>query len=468
MVAMAPSKTYPYQDKAVEFLQERGGCAGLFMEMGTGKTRVALTYCELEDFKKVLIVCPISVAGVWAREIRKLEMDVEVWDLTFGTIPKRSEFFQSDITEKATKPIYFIVNYEAYWRMPLRMSIQRWRPDCVILDEAHRIKGRTTRQAKFAHALTAIVPHRLALTGTPITNGMQDLFSIYKFIDPFVFGTRYLDFENHYITKGGFQGYQIIGYRNLQEAQDKVKQTAYQISKAEALDLPERTDTVLPVKLDPKTAAKYREFKKHAIAEIEGKDENGRPIRGIALARIVLTTILRLQQIVNGFVTTDTGDVIIISNEKLRTCEELVQSAMEEGRQVVVFCRFLKDIDRLSAVLPNARAIHGSVAPEERAIRLQSFQDGNIRVLICQISVASLGIDLTASNIGIFYSTGFSLTDFLQSRDRLHRHGQTRKVSYYHLLGENSVDFKVYDALQNKVNLASKVVSLDYTRKLLS
>jgi SNF2 family DNA or RNA helicase len=467
MVTAAPSKLYPYQERAVAFLQNLNGCAGLFQEMGTGKTRVALTYCNRERFNRVLIVCPISVASVWEQEVRKLEMDVEVYNLTYGSIVHRRQMLDFHSSDP-DMPLYTVVNYEAFWRMPLRQAIQKWAPEVVILDEAHRIKGRTTRQARFAHQLASVVPRRLALTGTPVTNGIQDLFSLYKFINPQVFGTRYADFEMHYIVKGGFGGYQIIGYRNEAEAAQKIRETAFQISKVEALDLPERTDTLLPVRLDSKSMAKYREFQKHAIAEMEGKDESGQPKRGIVLARIVLSTILRLQQITSGFVTTDKGETLVLSNEKVTACKDLVEDAVDQGHQVVVFCRFLKDIERLALILPQSDRIHGEVTQKERARRIEDFQAGKIRVLICQISVTSLGIDLTAADIGVFFSTGFSLTDFLQSRDRIHRHGQTKKVSYYYLVAENTVDLKVYKALQNKVQIASRVVNLDYARQLLT
>lgn len=470
MTVATETALYPYQERAVKFLQYRKGCAGLFQEMGTGKTRVALTYVNRERLDRVLIVCPISVSSVWEMEVKKMGLEVNVRNLTNGSIIQRAQMldFEAEMQAYSQKVTFVIVNYESFWRMPLRQSIQRWRADCVILDEVHRIKSRTTRQSKFAHQLTAITPYRLGLTGTPITNGIQDLFSIYKFIDPDVFGTRYANFESKYIQKGGYLGYQIVGYSNMAEVNRKVRETAFQISKTEALDLPERTDVVVPIDLDSKSRRKYDEFRKNAIAEIEGSGPDGQPKRGVVLARIVLTTILRLQQITNGFAATDTGEIIILSNEKVRTCKELTEDAVEQGHQVVVFCRFLKDIERLQAELPVCSTIYGEIPQPERANRVAEFQKGNIKTLICQIQVASLGIDLTAADIGIFYSTGFSLTDFLQSRDRIHRHGQTRKVTYYHLVGKRTVDEKVYDALQAKQQIASKVVDLDYTRKLLS
>lgn len=465
------SSLYPYQEKAVQFLEHRKGRAALFMEMGVGKTRVALSYCERQQFQKVLIVSPISVAAIWQEEVRKVGIDATVLNLTSGSIAERCQkinFYREDLAAYNDKPLYIILNYESYWRSPLKEAILRWQPDCVILDEAHRIKGRTTRQSKFAHTLGSRVDSRLALTGTPVTNGLQDLFSIYRFIDPYVFGTRWIDFETRYLKMGGFQGYSIVGYRNEEEAARKVRQTAFQISKAEALDLPERTDVTVPVPLSYSTQQKYDEFKIHAIAEIEGEGEDGLPKRGVVLARIVLSSILRLQQIANGFTVTEFGETILLSEEKIDTCRELVQDALEQGQQVVVFCRFLKDISRLAVRLPHSETIYGEVKEQERAARILRFREGKTKVLICQIQVASLGIDLTAASIAIFYSTGFSLTDFVQARDRLHRIGQRKPVTYYHLLASDTVDEKVMAALQAKTQIAAKIVDLDYSRQLLS
>lgn len=463
------SQLYPYQERAVEFIKQRGGRAGLFMEMGTGKSRCALTFCEREGLKNILIVCPLSVTGVWENEIRKLKLDVLFFNACTGSIKSRQQmidYFYRDMQKELKKPLYIIINYESYWRMPLRGTLQKWKPDIIILDEAHRIKSRTTRQAKFAHTLAQTTTRRLALTGTPITNGLHDLFSMYKFIDPTVFGTRWSGFEDRFIKYGGYSNYEIVGYKDVDTINQKVKATAFQISKEEALDLPPRVDIVVPIKLEPATQKQYDEFKKNAVATMHGTDEQGKPLTGIALARIVLTSILRLQQITSGFVATEDNQIIYTSSEKVKACDDLVEDALANNQQVVVFCRFVKDIERLSAVLRQSATIHGSIPQKEREARIQAFQRGDIKVLICQIQVASLGIDLTASNIGIFFSTGFSLTDFLQSRDRIHRHGQTRKVTYYHLIAERSVDEKVYQALQDKVNIASQVVRLDYASTL--
>ena len=463
---------YPYQREAVSFLEKRNGLAGLWMEMGTGKSIVALKYLQAIQARRILVVCPLSVAGVWEREVKKWHMPFDITLLSSGTIHSRAS--------KAGKPWplkgsveMLVVNYESYWRDPLRKALVKFQPDAVVLDEAHRIKGRSTKQTRFAHYLAAqpFVKHRLALTGTPIMNGIEDLFSIYKFIDPTVFGSAWIDFERRYIIKGGYGGYQIIGYRGEEEVKSKVAKTAFQISKAEALDLPERISTVIPVALSDRTRKAYDQMKKSALLELDALDDEGKPVRGLAMARIVLTTLLRLQQLTGGFVPVlfdgDKSQIVDVGDDKLQTAVDLTRDAVASGEKVVIFCRFIHDIVRLKKALPKAGILSGSVKADQRERVLDRLRDGKIRVLLVQIATGALGIDLTAASVSIFYSTGYSLGEFEQARARVHRHGQTKKVIEYHLQAVDSVDEKIFQALNNKQQIARKVVSLDYARGLL-
>lgn len=461
---------YPYQKRAVKFIKQRGGVGGLFMEMGTGKSRTALAYLSTVKCRRILIVCPISVIGVWEREIKKVGLDWHILNLTgSGTaFEKARRFVRAARKVKGNTTAVALINYETYWRLAMAKELIRWQPDAIVMDEAHRLKGRSTQQSRFAGRLVPMSKHRLALTGTPITTGLQDLFAMYRFIDPAIFGTRWQDFENRYILLGGYQNRQIVGYQNQEEVRGKLERTAYQISKAEALDLPERTDVIMPVELSPKTREIYNEVRKFALAEIEGRGEDGLPKKGIVLARIVLSTILRLQQVACGFARTTEEEYIDLSDEKLSACRDLISDAVAEGHKIVVFARFIHDLDRLAAVVPRSIMLSGNTPQKDREPLLDEFRSDKYDVLLCQIQVGSLGIDLTVADIAVFYSTGFSLAEYLQARDRLHRHGQTRKVTTYHMAGVRTVDEKIIHALISKQQVAKQVVSLDYARQLLN
>lgn len=477
MILVDPGfELFEHQYRAVEKLEERDGCAGLFMEMGTGKTRAALAYIH-DVARRVLVISPLMVGSVWEREIAKLPTarKFQVHQALTGTIANRARWLKL-FGESGVNGIV-LVNYEAAWREPLRSAILRWQPDTVLADEAHRIKHRQTRQAKLLHFLASstTVQRRIALSGTPMTQGVQDLFSIYKFVDDTVFGSRWADFQAHCLKMGGYQGREIIGYQEdrLQEIEEKIAQTSFRITRDECLDLPPRTDVVVPIRLSTETRRVYDKMKKEGLSELDGTDENGRPFRGVALARITLTNIMRRQQLTSGFCKTEEGPLVDISSEKVDAAQQIVTDAVAQGERVVVFCRFIHDVERVSAAI-SPTVLHGvmtgDTSKKERDRVLHDIESGAISCIVAQIQVGGLGVnEMVAASIAVFTSVGFKVDDFQQARDRLHRIGQTRRVVYYHLLADKTVDGEVYQALSEKRSIAATVMrDPEAARRLLN
>lgn len=451
---------FAHQREALQRAETLDWKCGLWMEMGTGKTRTAIVAVQREQCQRVLVVAPIAVVGVWRREAALCGLALPFVDLTQGSKASRRELLRE------TGDAFVIVNYETYWREPLRAQILRWRPDAVILDESQRIRHRGARQSRFAHTLADkdFVRVRLALSGTPVTNGLQDAWSQYRFIKPDLFGP-FTNFQSRYISMGGWMGRQIVGYQNVEEAHERIAAHSYQCPK-DLAELPARMDVPVPVRMSDKTRVVYDELKKKSIVTLNT------PQPAIAIARIAITLLLRLQQVACGFVTSDDGAVVELSTEKADAAVDLIVTAKENGERCVLFARFLHDLDALQAKLPGdvkwAR-FDGSLSAAEKQRVLDAFQLGRYDVLLAQIRTVSLGVDLTAASIGIFYSVGFSLDEFLQAKDRLHRRGQTRPVTYYHLLaGPGTVDTRIYGALQAKLNVAQAVTDLSYAQNLFS
>lgn len=456
-----PIALYEDQQLGVAKLQALNGRAGLFMEMGTGKTRTALAYADGAGARRVLVVCPLSVAGVWELECRDVGYSLPVVDLTEqDSLAKRAALL------KCTGDALVVINYESYWREPLRKAILDWRPDTVILDEGHRIRHRGARQSRFAHALAdqPFVTRRLLLTGTPITNGLQDAWSLYRFIDASVFGKRFVDFQNAYLMLGGWQGRQIVDYRNVGIARQRIDASSYQCKKRGLLG---RRDQPIPVRLDSETLRVYAELKRRAMVEVA--DANGQPTT--VVARIALTLLLRLQQLTSGFLRDVGADIVEVGDDKGRRAVELITDAIDGGERVVLFARFLHDIELVRSLLPpsvRVAIIQGGVPIRERKRIMAAFKAGEYDVVLGQIKTASEGIDLTAASVAIFMSVGYSLHEFLQAKDRIHRIGQTRDVLYYHLLAARTVDVRVYRDLQAKINIAGRLTSLTYALDLFS
>ena len=315
------------------------------------------------------------------------------------------------------------------------------------------------RQSKFAHSLDAknnkIHTPRfiLPLTGTPMPNGPQDAFSIFKAFDPSVLGTRYSNFEATYIKKGGYMGYQIVGYKNQRELQDKIALHSFRITKAEALDLPPQVDVVIPVELSRKGRYYYEKMAKDAIVQIDEASS-----RGTALGRIVLSQELRLQQIASGFVRVEEkGEIVTFDTSKRDALKDLLSDVLLSEECAVVFCRFRRDVENACAVARELKAdtfrLDGTVSQSTREKYIRQFSNhysDRPAVLVAQIQVAALSIDLTAAHVGIFYSRNWSYLDYDQARSRLHRHGQEHKVTYYHLIATNTIDEKIQKKLANK------------------
>lgn len=450
-----------HQLRAIARLKELNGAAGLFVSMGGGKTRVALAYSRMQNCKRILVVLPLSVTSVWERECAILKYPLPVIDLTsVNGIKERAH------AVRKLGDCILLINYESYWREPLRAAILKWAPDAVILDEAHRIRNRGSRQSRFAHALATrgSVKVRLALTGTPITNGLQDAWSLYRFILPNKF-SRYRDFAQRYLVMGGYLGYQIIGYQNVEELRSTIANTSFQWD-GQTFETP--PDVPVFVRLSSKTREAYDTLRKKAILEFESAQGQ----EHLVVTKIVLTQILRLQQITSGFVTDVDDQIVEMSTEKADATCDLVSDAIANHKRSVVFVRFTHDLRQLVSMMTTQKMrvayIDGSVPGDKRKEVVRDFDAGMYDVLVAQIKTASLGIDLASAEVAIFHSVGFSLDEFLQAKGRLSGAlRQRHPVVFYHILARNTVDEQVYSALSSKTSIARAVTDLGYALALL-
>ena len=266
-------------------------------------------------------------------------------------------------------------------------------------------------------------------------------------------------FRNRYAVMGGFEGKQIIGFKNLEHLMEKAHSIAYRITKSEALDLPDEMVAIRPVLMPDKVKKMYRELKRESILELEREEEKTQII-----AANVLTKLLRLQQMAGGHLTDDNKQLLRIHDAKIQALkDELITLLDDESRKVVIFARFLAEINQIIELLKALKIEHrwitGSVGMEERGQCVHDFQtDQTVRVFLAQIATAGLGITLTAADTAIFYSMDFSLANHEQAKARIHRIGQKRSVTYMYLLTDGTVDEQIFEALKNKKSIADMVI----------
>lgn len=457
------AKLFAHQQDAYNFALdafEKGKAVALLADMGTGKSMmtIAITGTLEADrgVKKMLVVCPKSIVGVWEDEFRKFADYRYALTVLDGTMDKKRASF--NYMQGAALQI-IVVNYESCWR--LETEITKWKPDLIVCDESSKIKTPSASQSKALHRLGRQSKYNIILTGTPITGSPLDIFSQYKFLDDSIFGTSFYLFRNRYAILGGYQNRMIVGYRHLDELVEKVHSIAFRIKIEDAVDLPPFIDETRAITLEPKAQSLYRMLEQDCYAELAN---------GEVTARNVLTQLLRLAQCTGGFIRDDVkGEAQQVSGAKLDALEDIIDNCLDEEKKVVVFARFVPEIEAIAAMLKKKKIGYAQIygATTDRADQVKKFQeDPEIKVFIGQLQTTGMGLTLTAANVAVFYSLDFSYANYEQSRARIHRIGQKQKCLYIHLVGKGTVDEKILNALKHKGDIAK--IMVDDWRSLLS
>ena len=447
---------YEHQQRAYDFALdtlEQGKGLAILADMGTGKSLMTIaitgTLAQEKGVKRMLVVCPKSIVGVWEEEFRKFANYRYALTVLDGTISKKKTAF-SYMTGEALQVI--VVNYESAWR--LEKEITKWKPDLIVCDESSKIKNPGTSQSKAMHRLGKLTKYNIILTGTPITNNPLDIFSQYKFLDEDILGGSYYLFRNRYAVFGGYQNHQIIGYRHLAELVEKVHEIAYRIKIEDAVDLPPFIDETRTIKLEPKAQSIYTQIERDCYAALSADAE--------VTARNVLTQLLRLSQCTGGYIRDDVSGVAqAVSTAKLDALEDIIDTCQDEGKKVVVFARFVPEIEAIEKLLKKKGIGYALIygATTDRADQVKKFQeDEDCRVFIGQLQTTGMGLTLTAASVAVFYSLDFSYANYEQSRARIHRIGQKEKCLYIHLVCKGTVDERIMNALKHKGDVAKLMV----------
>jgi len=346
-------------------------------------------------------------------------------------------------------------------------SVKRFQPEVAVVDESHLIKGTSSNTSSLLGRIGKHVPRRIILTGTPMPNGPLDIYGQWRFLAPQAFSkhvgsprdTTYGDFEERYARKGGYMGKQVMGYQNLDELRRVVAENAMVVRKRDALkDLPSYTDNVVPVHLSPKEQRAYDEMKKNLAVEFAGE---------VIIAGNRLAQAMRLRQITSGYLPAKDGGEEL-GGSKTKAITSIVNETLIGENRVIVFVNFSRDIQNLQKSIgrdKNTRVeiISGGVPADKRIEIRERF--GNTRkhperiVLVAQISTVSMSINefVTASH-AVFGSLTQRRDDHVQARDRLHRNGQTRPVTFWYALAPGTVDEVIFDAYLKKTSLEAGIL----------
>lgn len=450
------------QEEAYQFATSRPSTM-LDMDMGTGKTRVAIdVMLNRQDAKRVLVVCPKAVVPVWRTNIEKFypnDPNIQMWDNQKGTVKSKSDDIREFMGVNTGIPkVVVVVNYDVVWRDPLGDLLRKLNFDMIILDESHRIKAAGSKVSKFLALLGKRAPYKMCLSGTPMANSPLDVYGQYRFLDPSIFGTNHTAFLSKYAIMSYTTPPFVIGCKNLQELNSKFSSIAYTCKMSDIQDrlkLPEELPpNVVSLQLSAKDYATCKALNKEFIAEcVQGQ---------YVVLNNVLGKVLRLQQITSGFCMAqanpeDIPTEVELNHVKAGALKELLQDT-DRNEKVVVFCVFKHDIKAVRSVCDVLGIDVFELSGRENTYSAWCEHKGG-GVIAVQIQAGAEGIDMTCSRMCVYYSLPHSLALYEQSKARLYRPGQERRVLFNYLICENTIDELIYSTLANKRDLIAEVKS---------
>lgn len=448
------------QKKALKSGYDKSGFA-YYMEMGLGKTLVALTeFMQLVSEKKatrMVVFCPNSFKGGWVDEIKKHNIDVHYHIFESGADWENDKFLKL----KYTKPPILIINYEAIRKENVQAYIRMFAANrkCMLtIDESVQIKTYDSLQTKAALALSTLFQYVRLLSGKPVTQGPHDLWAQMRAIN--AIGHKYYPFKTTFCRMGGFKGKKVVGTQNEELLASLIDKFIFRANKKDWTDLPEKLYTSREYQLSPTLKRHYLNMENEFVVWLN-EEEN-------VTVDAFITKYIKLAQIQSGFIIKDDGKVEELvpskDNPRFNLLKEIISEV--EGKVIIPYVhRYTLNMLMESLAEFQPTYIKGGMEAHEIQVQKDSFNGVNSRrIMLVQIRAGKYGhtllgdqSDITNScNTMIFAENSYSLDDRSQIEDRMHRHGQKRACLYIDLWG-TPLDRKVTKALQDKESIAQAV-----------
>lgn len=460
-------KLRDYQEKAVNLSADRRSYA-LFLEMGLGKTAIAITNIGMlvlaNRLTGVLILSPKGVHKQWIEEQfpehfdERIKYKAHIWTGTVPNLKRGKEqltVLSMNIDAIRTKNGYKVAS---------EFLNEHKDSSMLVIDESHAIKTGSSQRTKAAWALGQMATYRRIMTGTPISKNVADLWSQFKFLDDRILGHRYFtSFKNHYLIMGGYEGRQIVGQKNVEELYRGIAPHSYRLTKAEALDLPEKIYIRRRYEMNEICAHHYNSLKKNFLTMLDSGE--------IVDVNNAVSCLLRLQQVLSGYLPADEGETFeVFSDDRIQQMLEILD---QTDGQAVIWARFTQDVLRIVEILNKEYGSKSAVAyyggnVSDRSESVKSFLSKEARFFVSNPAAGGTGLNLQTSGCQtvIFYNNDFNYITRAQAEDRTHRLGMKGAVTYFDLVADKSVDKHVLSNLRNKKSISS--LTLDEIRSGIS
>lgn len=470
--------------------QRRGLYSGFILadEQGAGKTvqamNLALYNRKFNNVKHCLIIaCVNSAKYNWVEDIKKHTNGQEV-PYIIGSRKKRDGTVVTDGSstsklqdlmcghmygdkDEPKLPFFLIMNIEAIRtissrRYPIRERLttlcNKGYIGMIVLDEAHRGLGATSRQGRQILKLKKDVMAKiewLPMTGTPIVNKPTDVFVPLKLVDGHTY-TKYYDWCQHFCVYGGFGDHQIIAYKNIPELKQMLQANMLRRMKKDTLDLPPKIRTIEYVE---NTAYQSKLYDSVVRDMLMHRDE-------IITTLNPMVKFLKLRQVngnpelIDNTLTIDKN--YLSKNSKMVRLLDLVNSILDGGEKVVIFSNWVESLRTVYKFLAKDHKVcsyTGTMQPDEREAQKQKFiNDPECKILIGTVGALGTSHTLTVANNVIFYDLPWNQATVEQAEDRCHRTGTTETVNIYYLITKDSVDERVYNVIMQKDGVSKYIV----------
>lgn len=452
------SDLWPHQKAGLSFALAQGS-AGLWFDMRTGKTLTALAFAKAVDAKRILVIAPRVPAKAWDIQIPEHTEDFPAPILlNEGDAARRVARLRDHWNDHGGR-FTAILNYEACITPSFRDPLTKTKWDLIVCDEAHRLKGSTSKIGKlFREKMRDNARHRLLLSGTPCPQGYIDYFGVYSSVDLRTFNTKYwTHWKSQFVVCGNPHIPQMVtGFRNTDVLDAVAQKWAVSVKEEDCWPVEQPDEQWLWVDLCSKTRKAYDQLEAQMIAELSTGD---------VVAQNALVKALRLQQLAGGVAVSEDGTATRLSNEK---ADELVGFLEDRFEPTVIFAQFLADIDTARAAASRLGRpffeIRGGV--DQEAEFHQSVKDGAMPVIACQIQAASEGIELSDARLAIYLSTGYASARYAQSRARIRGHKQKKRCHYVHIGARGTIDEAVAAALKGKRDFEAAVLERLHVKRL--
>lgn len=428
-----------YQEEAVERAMEHDGFL-LIPEQRTGKCLISIAIMDRRKPRAVLIACPINAIRVWSEQIDEhLEAD---WPCTV-----RIANFEEIVAKR-----------EQYTKW-----LRKWGKENVLLivDEAHKIKTRGNKISQVLRRFGRMyAKYKLALTGTPIAQGIQDAWALMNLVDRKLLGpfSDVVDketdelietgFETTYLRYGGFKKKKVIGHRNRDQFDKLFHSRSFRVTLNEArpTSLQERS-----VRKYVKLAATPRRIHDELLEELKSV-VNEKKVK----VPLMLSAMIKCQQICGGFYLDNTDpekpELIRVGGDKIVGLAEIFSEriAPSKNSKCVIVFRFLHEMEAVAEWLGLSETTYKFVRGGERF-------DGkfNVDVILLQIQ-SGVAVDMSAADHMVFFSWNYSFIDYEQTLSRI-KSFHKKRVNYYYLIAEDSVEELMYESVVRKKDLATLV-----------